>query len=210
MLFPLGLLATYAGVRKRTGVATALTASSLCISLILGLDKMTGFLIWMAGFVVMCVWSRIRISKSGSQVAYLLLSSAVLIACLAAARSGRLTPRSADLAVGLAFGMFLFGVLQAEIRVTDKGAYLRGARMFAGFSYTLYVLHFPFLLFLRAWLVPGQRWRPDGVHLLCAAGIGVITLAFSWLLALFTEHKTADVRRLVLRLLNVSQQKIRS
>jgi peptidoglycan/LPS O-acetylase OafA/YrhL len=207
VLFPMGLFASYAWARKTVGPAILLTASALCVTLILGPEKLLGFLIWLAGFVVVLVWSRIKLPSAGSRAAYLFLSSALLVGCLVAARIGKLTPKISDLAVGLAFSAFLFAVLQLESQVLPAGPYLRSAHLFAGFSYTLYVLHFPFLLFLRAWILPDQRWQPDGTHLSYGAGIGVITLTFSWLVAVVTEHKTGQARRWVRKLLHVSVER---
>jgi peptidoglycan/LPS O-acetylase OafA/YrhL len=59
----------------------------------------------------------------------------------------------------------------------------------------LYVLHFPFLLFLRAWIVPPQRWQPGAAHLALGVVIGVATLGFAWLVSLFTENKTRVARQ---------------
>ena len=97
VLFPLGLLGSYAWVRKAIGQALVLTVSALCISLILGPQKMIGFLIWMAGFVVVLVWSRIKLSTGRSRAVYLFLSSAALIFCLVAARIGKLAPQSSGI-----------------------------------------------------------------------------------------------------------------
>jgi peptidoglycan/LPS O-acetylase OafA/YrhL len=165
---------------------------------------MIGFLIWLAGFAVVLLWSRLKLSSAGARVAYLLFSSAALMASLTAARLGKLALQSADLAVGLTFAAFLYGVLQLDFRVLADGTYLRGAHLFAGFSYSLYVLHFPFLLFLRAWLVPGNRWQPDATHLLYGLGIGALVLAFSWLVARVTEFKTREAREGIRKLLHIS------
>jgi len=59
----------------------------------------------------------------------------------------------------------------------------------------LYVLHFPLLLFLKAWLAPSQRWQPDAVHLAWALAIGAAVLGFAWLVSLVTEAKTFIARR---------------
>ena len=68
---------------------------------------------------------------------------------------------------------------------------------FAGFSYSLYVLHFPFLLFLRASVVPEDRWQPSPVHLMKAALIAILCLLYAWTVSLFTERKTSEARKLV-------------
>jgi peptidoglycan/LPS O-acetylase OafA/YrhL len=206
VLFPVGLFASYAWARKSFKSATLLTVFALCVCLMLGPEKLLGFLIWLAGFAVLILWSRIKIVATLSRAAYLVLSFAILAICLAVARNGKLPPQSSDLVVGLAFSAFLFGILQLEFPVLPDAPYLRNARRFAGFSYTLYVLHFPFLLFLRAWLVPGQRWQPHGIHLLYGLGIGIIALTFCWLVARVTEHRTGEARRHLVKLLPLSGQ----
>jgi peptidoglycan/LPS O-acetylase OafA/YrhL len=204
VLFPLGLLAGYSWFKKSFAAAALLTVAALGISLILGPVKMTGFLIWLAGFAVVLIWSRKKFSSIAFRAGYLVFSSAGLMASLTAARLGKLAPQGADLVVGLAFAAFLYGVLQLNFKVLADGIYLRGAHLFAGFSYSLYVLHFPFLLFLRAWLVPGNRWQPDATHLLYGLGIGTLVLAFSWLVARATEFKTREAREGVRKLLHIS------
>jgi peptidoglycan/LPS O-acetylase OafA/YrhL len=202
-LFPLGLLVSYSWLKKSFAAAALLTVAALGISLILGPEKMIGFLIWLAGFAVVLVWSRLKLLSADARAAYLLFSSAALMASLTAARLGKLAPQAADLALGLAFAAFLYGVLQPDFEVLADGIYLRGAHLFAGFSYSLYVLHFPLLLFLRAWLVPGNRWQPDAAHLLYGLGIGTLVLAFSWLVARATEFKTREARASVRKLLHI-------
>jgi peptidoglycan/LPS O-acetylase OafA/YrhL len=204
VLFPLGLLASYSWLKRSFAAAALLTVAALGISLILGPEKMIGFLIWLAGFAVVLVCSRLKLLSADARAAYLLFSLAALMASLTAARLGKLAPQGADLAVGLAFAAFLYGVLQLDFKVLADGIYLRGAHLFAGFSYSLYVLHFPLLLFLRAWLVPGNRWQPDTTHLLYGLGIGTLVLAFSWLVARATEFKTREARESVRKALHIS------
>lgn len=72
--------------------------------------------------------------------------------------------------------------------------YANLARFFAGFSYSLYVLHFPAVLFLRAWLA-SNRWRPDFRHFVFLILIGVGVLVFAWLVSLLTENKTSALQR---------------
>jgi peptidoglycan/LPS O-acetylase OafA/YrhL len=116
-----------------------------------------------------------------------------LSACLIAARTGKSAMLGSDLAVGIGFALFLFGVLHMNSGA-GGAVYARIAHALAGFSYSLYVLHLPLLLFLRAWMVPLQRSQPDAAHLASGVAIGVATLGFAWLVSLFTENKTRAVR----------------
>jgi peptidoglycan/LPS O-acetylase OafA/YrhL len=99
-----------------------------------------------------------------------------------------------DLGVGIAFSLFLFGVLQTDIP-TGHGFYPRTAHTIAGFSYSLYVLHFPFLLLLRAWMVPPPRWQPDVAHLVYGAIVGTVTISLAWFVSIFTENNTHVMRK---------------
>jgi peptidoglycan/LPS O-acetylase OafA/YrhL len=90
----------------------------------------------------------------------------------------------------------LSGATFAAARVLQQYplSLLDGRASFSWLSYSLYVLHFPFVLFSRAWLVPVERWYPTSAHHLCAASIGAGSLLFAWLVSLVTEAKT-DVAR---------------
>jgi peptidoglycan/LPS O-acetylase OafA/YrhL len=139
-------------------------------------------------------YSKWSISSRVSLALYTVASSILLAACLAAARTGASAVLGNNLSVGIAFSVFLFAVLQIKSGAAS-GYYHQTARLLAGFSYSLYVLHFPFLLFLRAWLAPWQRWQPDALHLVYGLGIGTATLGFAWLVSLVTEARTSTARR---------------
>ena len=203
VLFPLGLAATLAWKRKRFGTAAAVTLLALIIIWMLGTAKMIGFGIWLAGFVVLLVWSRMQPLLGGWRFACLLASGAVLATSLYLARTMRVDLSASEVAIGVAFAAFLFGVLQLDLQLHRSALYLRGARLFAGFSYSLYVLHFPLLLFLRAWLSPRERWQPDAAHLIYGLAIGFIALLFSWLVALGTEYQTGAARNALSEFLGV-------
>jgi hypothetical protein len=76
---------------------------------------------------------------------------------------------------------------------------LRLANTFAGFSYSLYVLHFPPLMLTRAKWLPTFRWQPDGIHLLAGAGIAAGVLLYAFAIAHVTEQRTSVVRSWVRR-----------
>jgi peptidoglycan/LPS O-acetylase OafA/YrhL len=152
-----------------------------------------GFLVWLAGTVLVFAYSNYGFSGKGWLILYFLASFLLLSACLRETRTGNSAVFGSDLAVGISFSLFLFGVLQMDIG-TGRGFYPRTAHAMAGFSYSLYVLHFPLLLLLRAWMVPPQRWQPDVTHLCCGAIVGAVTISFAWLMSIFTENKTRVAR----------------
>jgi peptidoglycan/LPS O-acetylase OafA/YrhL len=203
VLFPISLFAWHRWASKRWMSAIALTAFTLAVAAFLGPEKLLGFVIWLVGVAVLFLWSRTTITGKVSRAALLLCTSILFAACLAAARNGKIAPQISDLVVGFAFSAFLFGILQLDFWLPRDGAYLRNARLFAGFSYTLYVLHFPLLLFLRAVITPGFRWQPNAIHLLYGTGIGAAVLTFCWAVARFTEHRTGEARRTLAKALRL-------
>ena len=193
VLFPVGLLALIGWRRGVLRRAVPLTIAAGVVATFLGREIRNGFLIWMAGCVLLMAYSKLREFPKRWVAPYIVVSSIILISCLVAARLGTSRMLGADLPVGLAFALFLFGILQIDFRVRFH-AYANLARFFAGFSYSLYVLHFPALLFLRAWLAP-YRWRPDFRHFVFVIAIGVAVLLFAWLVSLVTENRTSALRR---------------
>jgi peptidoglycan/LPS O-acetylase OafA/YrhL len=203
-LFPAVLSACLAFFRKDLRVAGSLGVAVACLAAFLGPDKLIGFLVWMSGCALVLARCKFQFRAKSTVFFHLLLSVIILLVCLSAARTSPASRLGSDLAVGIAFTLFLFGVLQLDLG-TDSHHYLGVAHRFAGFSYSLYVLHFPLLLFLRAWTVPSQRWQPDGLHLLFGSLVGVVVLVFAWTVSLFTENKTRVARRWVRKQLPIAK-----
>lgn len=193
VLFPVGLLALIGWRRGVLQRAVPLTIAAAVVAAFIGRAMLIGFLIWMAGCVLLVAYSKLREFPKRWLASYILVTSTILTSCLVAARLGLSRMLGSDLPVGLAFTLFLFGILQIDFRVRSH-AYANLASFFAGFSYSLYVLHFPAVLFLRAWLAPYQ-WRPDFSHFVFVIAIGVGVLVFAWSVSLLTENKTSALRR---------------
>jgi peptidoglycan/LPS O-acetylase OafA/YrhL len=103
-----------------------------------------------------------------------------------------------DYAVAFCFALWLYTLLLGS-REDVSPAYRNVAKKLAGFSYTLYLTHFPALLLLRGLLNPHGNWQPDALHLAYALGIALLMLTYAYGTAEFTEARTADVRRFLLR-----------
>jgi peptidoglycan/LPS O-acetylase OafA/YrhL len=193
VLFPVGLLAMIGWGRGELRSAAPLTIAAFILAAFLGREMLIGFLIWMAGCVLLMAYSKLQGFPKRWIALYILVTSIILISCLVAARLEKSQVLGGDLSVGLAFALFLFGILQIDFSMRSH-TYANLARFFAGFSYSLYVLHFPMLLFLRAWLAPYRR-QPDFSHFVFVIAVGVVVLVFAWLVSLLTENKTSALRR---------------
>jgi peptidoglycan/LPS O-acetylase OafA/YrhL len=203
VLFPVALAACVAWASYSVRTAIPLTILTACLALFLGQHILVGFLIWLTGTVLVFANANWRFLTKSWLKLYALATILLLSGCLISARSGRSVILGSDLCVGIAFSLFLFAVLQMDAQKVE-GVYQRAAHFLAGFSYSLYVLHFPVLLFLRAWLVPLQRWQPDVRHLIYGVILGMATLGFAWLVSVFTERNTRAARNWMKRVISVS------
>ena len=200
VLFPVALAAGLAWSRRRLGVAIPMTCLAIFIGAFVGRAILIGFFIWLAGCALVFLYSKVHVRSRFAALGMLCFTSVLAVAAFAVARVLQPDPLLSDLAVGFFFTLFLFALLQVAVR-RNLSTYSSAAHRFAGFSYSLYVLHFPFLLFFRNWLVPVERWQPSWAHLLCAAFIGAGSLLFAWLVSLVTEAKTDVARGRLNRLL---------
>ena len=196
VLFPV-LLAVRTGFVSRAWLRTgAMALMAVAICWFLGVEKLLGFLVWLAGSALAFAYARLRMRSRNWVICGSLLSAGALGLCLLAVRSSKINPRVSDLAVGLAFSLFLLWILNLDW-IGSSARYGKISHALAGFSYSLYVLHFPLLLCIRAWLVPGARWQPDAGHLGIGLLLGMLTLLFAWLVSLITERRTHIVRNAI-------------
>jgi len=201
VLFPVALAAGLAWAARRLRIALPLTCLAILIGIFVGRGILIGFLIWLAGSALVFLYSKIQLRSRSGVLGILCLFSVLAGVSLAVARVRQWDPLFSDLELGFVFTLFLFALLQIQVG-DDPSPYSSVAHRFAGFSYSLYVLHFPFLLFFRSWLVPPDRWQPTPLHLLCAACVGIACLFYAWLISRVTEAKTDIARRRVNRLLS--------
>jgi peptidoglycan/LPS O-acetylase OafA/YrhL len=193
VLFPVALSAGIAWGSRLTSRAIRFTMLTIGLAVFMKSAILLGFPIWMLGCVLLIAHSRFGLSNITWLMFYLSASSLGLCVCLIEARWGNSSGLGNDLSLGIAFSAFLFGILNVELGST-RCSYPRIARSFAGFSYSLYVLHFPLLVFLRAWIAPPTKWQPDATHLMWGVVVGTILLGFAWFVSVFTESKTRVVR----------------
>jgi peptidoglycan/LPS O-acetylase OafA/YrhL len=98
-----------------------------------------------------------------------------------------------DYILGAATFVFLWLLLGAKSAVpSNTGVHL--ARVAARFSYTLYLVHVPFLVLLTALIAGEARWQPDVRHLLYGLGALLLAIGYAYAVASLTEFRTDKVR----------------
>lgn len=101
--------------------------------------------------------------------------------------------------VAVGFAMWMYVLIEMPDRPVGN-FYAKLARLSAGFSYTLYLTHFPFVFFIRA-NTHHHIWQPDLLHISYAALIAGAAMLLAYGVAQVTEAKTSFFRDKVLGLL---------
>ena len=197
ILFPALALAaaSWAGVRARF----LFVALAVFLFWFVGPQIGLYFLIWMAGLLAGRLSRATNLSSPRLQTLLSATAGLIFFGALAWVRvhrfSSDLLP---DCIVGFCFAAWLYALIQAS-REDVSSAYAHAAKTLSGFSYTLYLTHFPALLLLRGLLDPKGNWQPDLRHLLYGLGIVLAMLIYAYVVAEFTEARTASVRRRLLQ-----------
>ena len=196
ILFPGLMLATasWIGVRYRV----LYLGLALLVFWFVGPAISLYFLIWLAGAAV----GRLRRIPWLSPPRRLALATAagglLFASVLTWIRSGPISSEAgADFILCGCFALWLFLLLHGT-RHDAPPAYAKAAKALSGFSYTLYLVHFSALLLLRGLLNPSGSWQPDPLHLLYGLGIATLILSYAYIVAEFTEARTAAIRRRLL------------
>ena len=149
------------------------------------------FLIWLMGALI--GWIALSKAPLARRIPVVLtgLTAACAIAGWTAGRA--VLP---DFALGVAVSLLVWlGWSKKDLGAVE--AYRWVAATLAGFSYTLYVVHFPLLVLARACLLPAGRWQPSWISGTYGAALFAGALLFAFALSRVTEAKTGSARALL-------------
>ena len=197
ILFPAFVLAaaSWAGIRNRI-LYVALAALLLWF---IGPQISLYFVIWLAGALVGRLYRTLQFGPPRMQVIISVAAGLIFFGALAWSRiPSHSSAILADYLIGLSFAIWLYALVHGA-REDVSPAYAHAAKTLSGFSYTLYLTHFPALLLLRGLLDPQGNWQPNLFHLLYGLGIALLMLTYAFVVAEFTEARTASVRRRLLQ-----------
>jgi peptidoglycan/LPS O-acetylase OafA/YrhL len=157
------------------------------------------FVIWLAGALVGRLHRTAQFGPPRMQAIVSMAAGLIFFGALAWSRTQKLSSDILpDFMIGLSFALWLYMLIHGTREDVSPGL-TNAAKTLSGFSYTLYLTHFPVLLLLRGLLDPQGNWQPDMLHLLLALGIALLMLTYAYFVAQFTEARTASVRRRLLQ-----------
>ncbi|MED4285075.1 acyltransferase [Priestia megaterium] len=203
ILFPCALLVFYS---KRKISKIFYFVIFIGISLFVGKQIMLYFSIWLFGALITVV-KPFTFKRNAANYFVLFVLTAVAAAStkglymLYGSQTSWMNPYFIpDLSVGIAFSVLIYWVISLFGVKNSKGR-LAIAKEVAGFSYTLYLVHYPLLYFWNAW-VTSSHWNINANHMLKVKVIYLaIIIVYAYVLALVTEFKTANVTNLIFSIL---------
>jgi len=200
LLFPLG----YFALRRGTPSA----ARALCAVLLAGIawfvrvPILLSFPIWLAGTLLVVMPPPAFAARTSRRL--LMFATPLYLLCFFAASRNRIfSMQSADYVLTVATVGFLWLLLSLRDRAPAKSLRVRAARELARFSYSLYALHLPFVIFAVALSVGTTRWQPTPAHDLVFVAVVVATLVYAYAVATVTEFRTDALRRRIERALGL-------
>lgn len=200
MLFPLlALLARDSHTFRRFVYISAIVA----LGWFVGARILVYFGIWLLGAVVGLL-PAIPPCSPTQQTTLRLVAVGLLMASAVAAKVLPVNDVVADYLVGMASANFLYVLITTRNWAATSPIYVSISKYLASFSYTLYVTHFPPLVFIHAWLFKREaaKWYPNGYHLMASVAIAIAAVGYAWGISILTEAKTNTVRRKIEALLN--------
>ena len=196
-LFPLGLLAILPVSSIRTRIFTSALFTLVCVWLRTTLLPL--FPIWLLGAALLNL-PRPHLSNPLRWLAAAAYVPLVFLCTRLHATLGIVS----DYILAGGTAALIWTLLSASQPAPAAAGQVRFSRGLARFSYSLYVVHFPFLTLIAALLVGDQRWQPTPAYIAAGLGILAVTLAYAYGIASLTEFHTDHVRRWVERTLGIA------
>lgn len=190
ILFPLGLLALRRG-SVRTRVLNGI--GFLLIAAFLPRGVLDFFPVWLCGTALAVV----KPPKAAAWVRWLAILVYVPTVFQLAMTTWPWHVFKMDYLLGMLTTVFLWVMLSANRRVEDTSWTVRSMRTLAGFSYSLYLTHYPFLYFCAVWLNHGTSRMPTAGSLAIGAGLCTLAMVYAYGVASFTEFRNDQVRQWV-------------
>lgn len=185
--FPAGFVL----LRQRRGIRAWAAAAFAVGTMVAFPSLLSGFGLWLLGVLLVVLEQRFPARRARTGWPWFTLASGTVL--LAALVCSRLFLLANDWIVGVPCFVFLRCILWEDVRL--RPALLsRIAIRLSGFSYSLYLTHFSFILFVAA-VVVGRRIPFDGHGALVFAGMLALCYAYAYAVYLLFEQNTRRVQR---------------
>jgi peptidoglycan/LPS O-acetylase OafA/YrhL len=165
------------------------------------------FIVWGLGYIILLL-PQLKIKSFILKLSLLITSTiAFSISVLLSALQQLSYP---DVIIAICFATLVYFILSFMNHNSDKiNTLYKIPKFFAEFSYSLYLVHTPFIVFIYALCLKlgFNKWDPSLKNILIGSLIVVITIAYGWLVSKVTEAKTDEVKAYIKRKINGKSEK---
>ncbi|MBD2151033.1 hypothetical protein H6F44_13025 [Pseudanabaena sp. FACHB-1277] len=167
-------------------------------------------MIWLFGVAVLYSFKEFKFPVKYRNVLTLFAIALLLVAIMFTLFIPSESLYVADIIVGIAASVLIYALIQYDQLIDQNHIYPRTVHALANFSYSLYLLHVPLLVFLTAVFLKNERWQPDLIHLFYGMLLFVVIILYAYGISCFTEAKTHVLKNWMTNGLNLLTQKIKS
>ncbi|MEH2096162.1 acyltransferase family protein [Nostoc sp.] len=150
-----------------------------------------GFLVWLFGSLPLLISPNKKLSQQ-HQSYFLLSAYSLAIVTLIAIRINVINSH-ADLILGIVVSVLVLAMSLQQGK-ENLNIITRVSLWISEFSYTIYLTHVPFLIFILSFVIKNERWQPDTQHLFYILILLIITLFYARIVYLLTERYTPQLR----------------
>ena len=187
--------------RGKLSIMTLVTLATMVLFYNSGVTS--AFLIWLLGSAVYVVTNRIgatwRTKPALVRNSAVAASLALFLVTLAATHLWSVSWLVDGLIVGIGFSILFTVIIAFDVGIPK--ILHSGSAYGAKASYSLYLIHFPLMLFLASTVFAGQVFVAGPFALMAAIGLTLALVAFGWLFGMATEAHTGKVRNYLSSLL---------
>jgi len=186
LMFPCALIALGPGVQWRRRVVHGVALAAMLVLLSPAIVKL--FPAWLAGAALAFV-DLPEISRRLRPV----LIAAYVPVFFFLAKAHFIPQTLSDYLLTVATVPLMLSLLSYR-SAAGESRWVHLARRSAGCSYTVYLVHVPFLTLVTALLVHDSRWQPGVGEFGIAIGALALTVVYAYAVAIVTEFRTSEVR----------------
>jgi peptidoglycan/LPS O-acetylase OafA/YrhL len=194
LMFPLLYVAV---VRRRyslVGAVNIIAFFAICI--FVGPYIVISGAIWLAGAIVYIVYDRGWLTAQLKHPFVLIAALLAFLFSLAVSKGHYGSDLAKDFFIGLTAAFFVLVVARYDAPTTF---YRVMSRILADGSYTMYLVHFPFIAVLAAIFLKNQKFDASIVGYSVFIGLGILTLSYCFAVYWLFERQTGKVRRFCLK-----------
>jgi peptidoglycan/LPS O-acetylase OafA/YrhL len=192
LMFPTLLLVFRPNERMSRRIAFGLVVVGIAV--LIGAHAAYLFLVWILGAIVAHLLPRIP-SRLASLV--VVFGALVFVGVFLTLKKLSLPLYVTEMMLGVLTALLIYAI-KCHDSLCEASLYSRTSRFFSNISYTLYLTHLPFLIFVCAIVnSPWTRWAISPATLAEFAALMSLPVVWAWILYQLFESKTDIARRVV-------------